>query len=128
MMNMSVLKKRSISLEMKNLGKKPSEICIWYLEDSTEEHEVMWRLLHFLEHVDPVNQILVKSIEKMVPKSKEWVMIFIRRILNTPVARMNFKRNYERADRKTKVIIRLLLQEIGESNSKFKGNIDFILS
>jgi hypothetical protein len=64
----------------------------------------------------------------MVPQSKEWVTIFIRRILNTPVARMNFKQNYQHADKETKEIIKFLLQEIGESNSKFKENIDFIMN
>lgn len=97
-------------------------------EDHTEEYEVMWGLLHLLEHVDPDNQNLVKSLVKMVPQSKEWVTIFIRRILKTPVARMNFKQKYQHADKETKEIIKSLLQEIGESNSKFKENIDFILN
>src|SRR4051812_35904887 len=56
------------------------------LSDKTEQHEVMFGVIHYIEEYEPENIVnaLLDSIEYLRANANEWLKIIFYRILNSP--------------------------------------------
>jgi hypothetical protein len=59
-------------------------------DDQTEHHEVMFGLLHFVEHVDPESVVFLQVLPEMGANASEWVQTLMMRILNNDSCRGPF--------------------------------------
>ncbi|BCJ93783.1 hypothetical protein acsn021_13520 [Anaerocolumna cellulosilytica] len=105
-------------------------------DDSTENDEIMFGLLHTIESFDQelgLEQSLIKLAEAlryMLPHAKEWAKIFHKRILNQEETRNAYATVISYADNATRDLVISLVNEIKIKNpEKFaKKTEEFLLS
>jgi hypothetical protein len=99
-------------------------------DDATEDHEVMFGLVHFVEHFDREAHLLAlaKATPSMLPRAREWAEIFHYRILNNPDTREMYRDVLIQLDNETQQVIVDLLNEIKDEDPLiFKDHVDEIL-
>ncbi|MGN7356900.1 Imm30 family immunity protein [Paenibacillus sp. SAF-054] len=95
-------------------------------EDSTEQHEVMWGLLHLIEKYEGREALfeLVKSMPKMIESAREWLEIINYRILNHQEYRELYGQVLKETETTTKEIIIKLLEDIKKEDPiKFEKSV-----
>jgi len=104
-------------------------------DDSTEDPEVMFGLIHAIESYDNVAGVeaslkeLVKSIPGMMPHAKEWVLILHKRILNDPSSLKAYVSVIRGSNIDTKERIVNIMEDIKKDNpQKFKDNVEAFLN
>jgi len=100
--------------------------CIKYLclgfDDSTEQDEVMFGLVHAIESYDRVfgtdNSLFEfsKAIPDMYPRAPKWVEIFHKRILNDETSRIAYAKIISKADSSVKAIVVDVINQIAKKN------------
>ena len=91
-------------------------------DDATENHEVMFGLIHAIESYDskvgPEKSLeeVSKSIEVMKVNAYEWLMILHKRILNHAPSCLTYKTIIKDSDDKTKELVVELMRDIAKDN------------
>jgi hypothetical protein len=99
-------------------------------DDATEDHEVMFGLVHFVEHFDRKAYLLelAKAVPSMLPRAQEWAKILHYRILNTPDTRGMYNDVISQMDNETQqVIVDLLNQIKDEDLLLFQNHVEEVL-
>ncbi|GLF90664.1 hypothetical protein Saga11_19230 [Bacillus safensis] len=110
------------------------EILCQGFDDSTENDEVMFGLIHAIESYDNLVsseislEVLAKSIPKMIPHAKEWLKILHKRILNHESSRDIYKKIILTLNIDTQKYIVSQLNSIKEKNPvRFEESVNSIL-
>lgn len=105
------------------------ELCEVF-DDSTEDEEVMFGLIHLVEDFQGEEGLLetVKAMPNMIPQAKRWAKILNYRILNDDPSRMLYPKVLIKLDKSTVKAVVDLLEEIkAEDPQQFKDFIDEVL-
>ena len=106
------------------------ELCIVY-EDETQEEEVMFGLVHFIESFEMEKYLteMPKALPKMVESAKEWAMLLNIRILNNDLYRSEYAKILVGMNHDIKLtVINLLNEIISDDPKRFEGVANEILS
>ena len=106
------------------------ELCIVF-EDETQEEEVMFGLVHFIESFEMEKYLteMPKALPKMVESAKEWTMLLNIRILNNDLYRSEYAKILVGMNSDTKLtVINLLNEIISDDPKRFEGVANEILS
>ncbi|MDI6533842.1 Imm30 family immunity protein [Bacillus mycoides] len=106
------------------------ELCIVF-EDETQEEEVMFGLVHFIESFEMEKYLteMPKALPKMVESAKEWAMLLNIRILNNDLYRSKYAKILVGMNSDIKLtVINLLNEIIFEDPKRFEGVANEILS
>ena len=98
-------------------------MCIVF-EDETQEEEVMFGLVHFIEDFEMGKYLteMPKALPKMVESAKEWAMLLNIRILNNDLYRSEYAKVLVGMNHDIQLTIINLLNEIIADNPKrFEG-------
>jgi hypothetical protein len=119
----------SIILNLKDLN-HIRNLCLGF-DDSTENDEVMFGLIHAIESYDNVfssEQSLKKlseSLPYMIPHAKEWAKTLHKRILNHEPSCEIYSKVISQGDVNIKKIVLKLVTEIKERNPRrFEASVD----
>lgn len=99
-------------------------------DDNTEDEEVMFALVHFIEDFEGEQGLLetAKSIPYMIDNARRWAKILHYRILNDDSSRVMYAAVVRRVDSKTKNIVIDMLNEIlNEDPKEFKQYVTEVL-
>lgn len=110
------------------------EILCQGFDDSNENDEVMFGLIHAIESYDNIVgseaslEVLANSIPKMLPHAKEWLKILHKRILNHEPSKKNYKKIVPSLNNDIQEFIVTQLTKIKEKNpSRFEESVNDIL-
>ncbi|MCU4766528.1 Imm30 family immunity protein [Bacillus toyonensis] len=106
------------------------ELCIVF-EDETQEVEVMFGLVHFIEDFEMEKYLteMPKALPKMVENAKEWAMLLNIRILNNDLYRSEYAKILVGMNNDIKLtVINLLNEIISDDPKRFEGVANEILS
>lgn len=106
------------------------ELCIVF-EDETQEEEVMFGLVHFIEDFEMGKYLteMPKALPKMVESAKEWAMLLNIRILNNDLYRSEYAKILVGMNNDIKLtVINLLNEIISDDPKRFEGVANEILS
>ena len=106
------------------------ELCIVF-EDETQEEEVMFGLVHFIEDFEMGKYLteMPKALPKMVESAKEWAMLLNIRILNNDLYRSEYAKILVGMNHDIKLtVINLLNEIISDDPKRFEGVANEILS
>ncbi|MCU5584370.1 Imm30 family immunity protein [Bacillus toyonensis] len=106
------------------------ELCIVF-EDETQEEEVMFGLVHFIEDFEMGKYLteMPKALPKMVENAKEWAMLLNIRILNNDLYRSEYAKILVGMNNDIKLtVINLLNEIISDDPKRFEGVANEILS
>lgn len=119
-------------LEMKD--PKHIEVLCQGFDDSTENDEVMFGLIHAIESYDTIVSsevslyILGESIPKMIPHAEEWLKVLHKRILNHERSRDDYKRIIPTLNSDAQEMVVSLLNDIKKKNPvQFEQKVNFVL-
>jgi hypothetical protein len=89
--------------------------------DDTEGEEAMWRLLHLVEHfpAQAYASALVEALPSMVTQAKEWALLLLKRMLNSPSDRSLLREAYNSHSMEHQQLLRDLLLEIVSKDAAF---------
>lgn len=110
-----------------------SDLCLVF-DDSTEQFEVMFGLVHGIESLYKNNieeglTFVAKAVPKMINQAKEWVKVLHYRILNHSQVRLAYGRVLSQLDSSIVVTIKNLLIEIkNEDPEMFSKAVDEVVS
>lgn len=98
-------------------------------DDSTEQHEVMFGLVHDVESYEPQKYLtlLARATPKMLRTAKEWAKILHMRLLNSRKHRLIYRNVVRSLPPKTRSSIASLLEEIAHSEPEFRKRIQYLL-
>jgi hypothetical protein len=103
-------------------------------DDLTEQDEVMFGLIHTVEHyINIVNpEIVLEKIalaaNRMIPKAEEWYKILQIRILNNNMTRVTYKKVLKMLNKEQQDIVISQLEKIKrEDQMRFDDIINFVL-
>lgn len=99
-------------------------------DDTTEQPEVMWGLVHAVEAYDPETRLhdMALAIPTMLLQAKEWTQVLHYRVLNSDRSRSIYKQIIAALPEKIRDIIRNELEEIGTSEPEFRDRVQDLLS
>jgi hypothetical protein len=99
-------------------------------DDATEQHEVMWGLIHDAESFEQATYLLelALALPKMTPRAPEWRDLLMKRVLNTPPAAALFKKILQMLPAEAKRQNRKILAQMAKSSPKFAGRIKKVTS
>jgi hypothetical protein len=103
-------------------------------DDNTEYHEIMFNLVHTIEHlyknnIDEGLKQIATSVPTVISYGREWVEIIHYRILNHPLVRKIYAKVLKNIDNKTRSIIKNLLKDIKEEDPDMFGeSVDEVLN
>ena len=106
------------------------ELCIVF-EDETQEEEVMFGLVHFIEDFEMGKYLteMPKALPKMVESAKEWAMLLNIRILNNDLYRSEYAKILVGMNHDIKLtVINLLNEIISDDPKRFEGTANEVLS
>ena len=94
-------------------------MCIVF-EDETQEEEIMFGLVHFIEDFEMGKYLteMPKALPKMVESAKEWAMLLNIRILNNDLYRSEYAKVLVGMNHDIQLTIINLLNEIIADNPK----------
>lgn len=113
-----------------NDDKLIKDLCTGF-DDQTEDHEVMFGLIHTIEDFEGEEGLLeiAKAIPSMLPHAKEWATILHYRILNHEPSRRLYTEVLEKVDIAVKDTIVQILKEIKtEDPARFEVSANEVLS
>ncbi len=98
-------------------------------DDSTEQHEVMWGLIHDAEAFN--REIYVRemamAIPRMLPHSKNWALLILQRVLSNKEAFLIYRNVVPNLSLETKEANKKLLGKIGKSKPKLGKQVRELL-
>jgi hypothetical protein len=99
-------------------------------DDSTEQHEVMWGLVHDVEGfgLEQYMKAMGEAAPKMLPRAKEWLTILHERILNSRKAIEVYRGIIPTLPERSQAAIKKLLEEMEQATPKLKGAIRRLLA
>jgi len=100
------------------------------LNDSTNEDEVMFGLIHLIEKFedDRSIELIVQGVLEIIENTRGWSKILIKRILNNDSARNVCGFVFEQLDTSSREIMIGVLEEIKCDNpKKFEEKVNFVL-
>lgn len=110
------------------------ELLCQGFDDSTENDEVMFGLIHAIESYDNIVgsevslEVLAKSIPKMIPHANEWLKILHKRILNHEPSRKIYKGIILKMNKDIREYVISQLISIKEKNpSRFEDSVNNII-
>ncbi|WP_242214101.1 Imm30 family immunity protein [Bacillus cereus group sp. BfR-BA-01383] len=106
------------------------ELCIVF-EDETQEEEVMFGLVHFIEDFEMEKYLteMPKALPKMLESAKEWAMLLNIRILNNDLYRSEYAKILVGMNNDIKLtVINLLNEIISDDPKRFEAVANEILS
>lgn len=106
------------------------DLCTGF-DDQTEQHEVMFGLLHAIEDFEGEEGLLeiAKAIPIMLPHAKEWAVILHYGILNDGPSRKQYGKILSQVNLLVRNTIIGILKEIkAEDPDRFENSVDEILS
>ncbi|EOO34104.1 Imm30 family immunity protein [Bacillus mycoides] len=106
------------------------DLCIVF-EDETQEEEVMFGLVHFIESFEMEKYLteMPKALPKMVESAKEWAMLLNIRVLNNDLYRSKYAKILIGMNSDIKLtVINLLNEIIFDDPKRFEGVANEILS
>ena len=108
-------------------------LCLGF-DDLTEQHEVMFGLIHAIEHYYMIGNPEVylrkfaQSVRRMLPHAEEWSEILHYRILNNERSRTMYKKIVGELDRETLDIIVSQLTKIkNDDPEQFETSVNYVL-
>ncbi|MBY6269808.1 Imm30 family immunity protein [Parageobacillus thermoglucosidasius] len=102
-------------------------------DDNTEDHEVMFSLVHSIERlykskVEEGLKLIATSVPAVISYGREWIEILHYRILNHPHVRSIYAKVLESIDIQTRNIIKDLLVDIKQEDPELFGkSVDEVL-
>ncbi|MCY8232238.1 Imm30 family immunity protein [Priestia endophytica] len=105
------------------------ELCTVF-DDNTEDEEVMFGLIHFIESVEKEVYLtdMPKALPNMIENAKEWAMILNKRILNHELYRKEYMKILSNMDEPIKLTVVNLLTEIAADNpERFQFSVNEII-
>ncbi|MFJ5772514.1 Imm30 family immunity protein [Psychrobacillus sp. NPDC093180] len=117
-----------------NFGNKSiiTELCMVF-DDDTERYEVMFGLVHGIEHlykesIEEGVYLIALAVPSIIDRAREWMEELHYRILNHEQVRSIYANGLTKVDLKTKGIIINLLMDIKKEDPNMFGNsVDEIL-
>ena len=106
------------------------ELCIVF-EDETQEEEVMFGLVHFIESFEMEKYLteMPKTLPKMVGSAKEWAMLLNIRILNSDLCRSEYAKILVGMNHDIQLTVNNLLNEIiADDPKRFESTANEVLS
>lgn len=106
------------------------DLCMVF-DDETEEEEVMFGLVHFIEGFEMEKYLteMPKALPKMIENAKEWAMVLNKRILNNDLYRSEYaKILVDMNDNIKLTVINLLNGIISDNPKRFENTANEILS
>jgi hypothetical protein len=106
------------------------DLCSGF-DDKTEDHEVMFGLVHAIEDFDGEEGILemIKAIPSMLPHAKEWAVTLNYRTLNHEPSRKLYIEGLKNVDVSVRNTIVQILKEIkSEDPIRFEALVNEVLS
>ncbi|MCE5286147.1 MAG: immunity 30 family protein [Pelosinus sp.] len=107
-----------------------NDLCSGF-DDQTEEHEVMFGLIHAIEDFEGEEGLreMAKAIPDMLPHAKEWATILHYRMLNHAPSRQIYAKILSHVNLLVRNTIVSILKEIkAEDPDRFENSVDEILS
>jgi len=107
-------------------------LCMGF-DDDTEQYEIMFGLVHGIEHLYKENieeglYLIALAIPSVIDRAREWMEILHYRILNHEQVRRIYGSVLSKLDDKTKEIIINLLRDIkSEDPNMFSNSVDEVL-
>jgi immunity protein 30 of polymorphic toxin system len=100
------------------------------LDDSTEQHDVMWGLIHDAESFEQATYLreLAIALPAMTQRAPEWRSILLQRVLNSPAAAALFKKTLQMLPAGTKSKDKKILSEMAKSSPRFAARIKKVIS
>jgi hypothetical protein len=102
-------------------------------DDNTEHHEIMFNLVHTIEHlyknkIEEGLKLIATSVPTVISYGREWIEILHYRILNHPHVRTIYAKVLGNIDIKTRNIIKGLLRDIKKEDPELFGeSVDEVL-
>lgn len=109
-----------------------TDLCMGF-DDDTEQYEIMFGLVHGIEHLYKENieeglYLIALAVPSVIDRAREWIEILHYRILNYEQVRRMYGSVLSKLDAKTKVIIINLLRDIkNEDPNMFSNSVDEVL-
>ncbi|TXL66791.1 hypothetical protein FHP05_05285 [Cerasibacillus terrae] len=109
-----------------------TELCMGF-DDDTEQHEIMFGLVHGIEHLYKENieeglYLIALAVPSVIDRAREWMEVLHYRILNHEQVRKIYGSVLSKLDDKTKEIIINLLRDIkSEDPIMFSNSVDEVL-
>jgi Immunity protein 30 len=100
-------------------------------DDGTHEEEVMWGLLHLVEHLGGEGALveLAHATPGMLARATEWAKLFHMRMLNHAPSRALYASVLSTIDLSTREVIVALLREIVEENpDRFQAHAEELIA
>jgi hypothetical protein len=99
-------------------------------DDSTEQHEIMWGLIHDAESFEQAIYLreLALAIPKMTLRAPEWRSILLQRVLNSPPAAALFNEILQMLPAEEKRENKKILAEMAKSSPKLAARIKKVTS
>lgn len=105
------------------------DLCSGF-DDQTEDHEVMFGLVHAIEDFEGEEGLLemIQAISSMLPHAKEWATILNYRILNHEPSRTLYINVLKKVDKSVKDIAVGILEEVkAEDPTRFENSVNKVL-
>lgn len=106
------------------------DLCSGF-DDQTEDHEVMFGLVHAIEDFEGEEGLLemTNAIPSMLPHAKEWATILNYRILNHEPSRKLYVHVLKKVDETVKdVIVGILNKVKTEDPARFENSVNEVLA
>lgn len=106
------------------------DLCSGF-DDQTEDHEVMFGLVHAIEDFEGEEGLLemTNAIPSMLPHAKEWATILNYRILNHEPSRKLYVNVLKKVNKSVKDIVIGILKNIKlEDLARFENSVNEVLS
>lgn len=97
--------------------------------DATEQHDVMWGLLHFVESfgMERHFQALVRALPAMLPDALGWAETLHCRMLNSEACRDYYKGLVRTRRGATKKAVEKVLKKIRDGDASFASRVQEVL-
>lgn len=107
------------------------EDLLLVFDDSTDEDEVMFGLIHFIEKYEMNLYLngLIRTLPQMLSNAKDWAIILNKRILNSEQYRNAYIKVINNMGEEYKSMISNLMNEIKFNNpKKFEDSVNNLIS
>ena len=107
-------------------------LCLGF-DDDTEQYEIMFGLIHGIEHLYKENieeglYLIAIAVPSVIDRAREWMEVLHYRILNHEQVRKIYGSVLSKLDDKSKEIIINLLKDIkSEDPNMFSNSVDEVL-
>ena len=98
-------------------------------DDATEQHEVMWGLVHDVESfgLETFMKVMGESAPRLLPHAKEWLTILHERILNSEQATEVYRGIIPTLPERSQEVVKGLLAEIRQARPETESGVRRLL-